>query len=95
MIGHAGWSEAIMAFVRGGGYYLRSELAKLDVQTLLLWGRHDALANPKFAVKYQENMKQCQVVWLERCGHWPSIEQAAETAKLLREFVASGLPVHQ
>lgn len=95
MIGYAGWSEAIMAFVRGGGYYLRSELAKLDVQTLLLWGRNDTFANPKFADKYQENIKQCQIVWLERCGHWASIEQPAETARLLLDFVSSGLPVRQ
>ena len=93
--GCAGWSEAIMAFVRGGGYHLRSEMSKLEMQTLVVWGRNDSLVNPKFADKYQENIKQCQVVMLGKCGHLPSIEQPAETANLLLDFVASGVPVHQ
>lgn len=82
-----------MAFVRGGGYHLRSVLPQLSVETLVLWGLNDKFANPKYAVKYKENIKQCQVVWLERCGHWPSFEHPKETAKLLLQFVRSGLPV--
>ena len=84
-----------MAFVCGGGYHLRSEMSKLEMQTLVVWGRNDALVNPKFADKYQENIKQCQVVMLGKCGRLPSIEQPAETANLLLDFVASGVPVHQ
>lgn len=84
-----------MAFVRGGGYHLRSELAKLTVETLVLWGRNDNFAIPKFAVKYEEKIKQCRVVWFDECGHWPSYEKPAKTAELLVEFVRSGMPVYK
>ena len=83
-----------MAFVRGGGYHLRSAMPQLTVETLVLWGCNDKFANPKFAVKYEETIKQCQVVRLDKCGHWPSFEHPSETAKLLLQFVSSGLPVH-
>ena len=82
-----------MAFVRGNGYHLRSELPKLEVQVLILWGRNDKLVDPELAKNYEASIKQCQVVWLDNCGHWPSVEQTAETARLLLAFVASGLRV--
>lgn len=62
-----------MAFVRGGGYHLRSELPKLIVETLVLWGCNDKHANPKCAENYTRNIHQCQVVWIDRCGHWAAL----------------------
>ena len=43
-----------MAFVRGKGYYLRSEFPKLTMETLVLWGQNDKFVNPKLAPNYEE-----------------------------------------
>ena len=95
MLCHAGWSEAVIAFAHGGGYHLRSQMSKVTVQTLILWGRNDNFVNPKVAVKFEQNLKNCQVVWLERCGHCASVEHPALVAELLLRFVSDGLPVRQ
>ena len=89
----AGWSEAVMAFARGGGYQLRSGFSRLEMDTLIIWGLNDNFVNPKGAPNYQENIKHCQIVWLEQCGHCASVERPEEVANLLLKFLKSGLPV--
>jgi proline iminopeptidase len=58
-------------------------LKKVEIPALILHGRQDPM--PEFvALENQKLLKGSRLVWLDRCGHWPWIEQptAMEEAPL-------------
>jgi len=58
----AGWAEANVAFMRSGGYSLSARVRAVAQRTLLLWGRHDEIVEPKLAQRYLQDIPDC------RCG---------------------------
>jgi proline iminopeptidase len=61
-------------------------LRKLDIPALILHGRQDPLPE-SVALENQQLLKGSRLVWLDRCGHWPWIEQPAALEKALFEFL--------
>jgi len=61
-------------------------LRKVDVPTLILHGRQDPMPE-SVALENQKLLKGSRLVWLDRCGHWPWIEQPAALEKALFEFL--------
>ncbi len=58
----AGWAEANVAFMRSGGYSLSGRVRAVARRTLLLWGRHDKIVEPRLAQRYLADIPDC------RCG---------------------------
>ncbi|HVT72552.1 MAG TPA: alpha/beta fold hydrolase [Lacunisphaera sp.] len=69
----------------------REALQKLEIPTLIIHGRQDPVPE-SVALANQALLKGSRLVWLDRCGHWPWIEQPAALEKALLEFLAPGAP---
>ncbi len=61
-------------------------LRKLNIPALILHGRQDPMPEC-VALENQKLLKGSRLVWLDRCGHWPWIEQPAAVEKALFEFL--------
>ncbi len=69
------------------GFYPR--LAELERPALFVWGSHDRLVPVGFSRHVREWLPGAEQVTLDRCGHVPQVERAAETNQLLLSFFAS------
>jgi pimeloyl-ACP methyl ester carboxylesterase len=70
------------------GMYLGEELAKVEVPTLVLWGEHD-MAPLDEGRRESARIARAQFVAMMGLGHHPFLEAPEETARLIREFMAS------
>ena len=66
------------------GFYAR--LSSMQVPSLFIYGRHDALISHRFARKVKRTLPGAEVVVWSDCGHVPQIEFPDRTAKLLTRF---------
>lgn len=80
-----------IAGLRGirAGMYLGDELKNVAVPTLVLWGEHD-MAPLEEGRRESARIAQAQFVAMTGLGHHPFLEAPAETARLIREFMAAG-----
>jgi len=72
-------------------YSVRSELTKLKLPTLIIWGREDQITPPEVAHEFEEGLEDAKLVFLERCGHAPPIEQPEKFSRVLRRFLRGTL----
>lgn len=68
---------------------LETELAKIQVPTLLLWGDQDQILDVSSIKVMQPLLKQPTVVIMQACGHLPMIERPEETAEHYQTFLDS------
>lgn len=81
------WDRALIAFTRSGGYNsFADKLVDLTQQTLILWGDNDRILGTSDAYKFESEIAQAQLIWLEDCGHVPHLEKPQITAKHILEF---------
>ncbi len=82
------WQEALITFTKSGGYnFLRPKIAQIKQPTLVLWGRQDNILGTKDAARFEQEIEQCQLIWIEDCGHVPHLEQARITAEYIVNFL--------
>jgi pimeloyl-ACP methyl ester carboxylesterase len=67
------------------GFWTR--LASLSVDSLFVWGRHDAIVPAKFAEHVQEAVPKAEHLFLN-CGHVPQLERPRETHDAIERFFA-------
>lgn len=63
-------------------------LGKVRVPTLIVWGDHDQIIPLDCAQLYQQAIPGAALRVLERCGHWPHLEQPQALAESIRAFVS-------
>ncbi len=61
-------------------------LRTLDVPALIVHGRQDPMPE-SVALENHSLLKRSRLVWLDRCGHWPWIEQPEALEKALLDFL--------
>jgi pimeloyl-ACP methyl ester carboxylesterase len=64
-------------------------LAKIQVPTLVVWGREDRIVPLECAVLYQQAIPGATVEILDRCGHFAHFEQPQLLADTIGRFIAS------
>ena len=64
-------------------------LPAIRTPTLLVWGREDAITPLECGEIYQRAIPRSQLAVIENCGHMPEMEQPAEFAGLVRDFLAA------
>src|SRR5262249_18973119 len=57
------------------------------VPTLIVWGKQDQLIPPVYAEEYKKLLPAAQVVYIEQCGHDPTIEQPDAFAQAVVAFL--------
>jgi pimeloyl-ACP methyl ester carboxylesterase len=65
---------------------LERRLWRIRVPTLVLWGAQDSFIAPSYAEIWAKNVKNAQVVTIERCGHLILQEQPETCAKEIQRF---------
>lgn len=63
------------------------DLAKVDVPTLLVWGKNDTITPPFVADQFRDHIRDSTRIFIDECGHAPPIEQPAAFASALHEFL--------
>ena len=67
--------------------FMLSELAKVTVPTMVIWGRDDTITPPFVAEQFCENIDDAELVFIEDCGHAPPIERPDEFTRHLHRFL--------
>ena len=65
----------------------RRELKNLKMPVLIIEGRFDRVAIPRFSIKYKEYAPQAEFVMFEKSGHNPYIEEKEKYFNLLDKFL--------
>mmetsp|Transcript_15679 Transcript_15679/g.23151 ORF Transcript_15679/g.23151 Transcript_15679/m.23151 type:complete len:413 (-) Transcript_15679:599-1837(-) len=85
-----GWDDAFLSFMKSGGFSPSKKVEKIDVPSLILWGRQDGILDGKeFADKFVETLPDAELCWVEECGHVPHLEQPEFTAEKIASFLRS------
>jgi pimeloyl-ACP methyl ester carboxylesterase len=67
----------------------RDRLSDVQVPVLVLWGRHDQLADPRWADWIrQRDLPKWTVEMLDNSGHGLMVDEPPRTAELLRHFIS-------
>ncbi|MEN9521480.1 MAG: hypothetical protein RLZZ381_4068, partial [Cyanobacteriota bacterium] len=75
------WNKSLIAFTKNGGYgSFANQLAQIQQQTLILWGKQDKILGTKDAAKFAQAIPNSKLVWIDNCGHVPHLEQPQVTA---------------
>jgi pimeloyl-ACP methyl ester carboxylesterase len=67
---------------------LGKRLHRIEIPTLVLWGRQDRLAPVAYAEDFGGRIAGSRVEVLDDCGHIPQLEQPEKTYALVTEFLA-------
>lgn len=65
-----------------------ADLARIDVPVLLRTGDEDAIAPPAAQQRMADAFPAADAAVFSRCGHWTTIECAAESSRALSDFLA-------
>lgn len=71
---------------RGFDPHLEKWLHRIDVPTLIAWGRQDRYVPVEYAARWKRLVPQSEVVVLEECGHVPQVERAETFCDAFEEF---------
>jgi pimeloyl-ACP methyl ester carboxylesterase len=65
-----------------------ADVRQIGCPTLLVTGDEDSVAPPSGARLLAERIDGARLSVLNRCGHWTTVERAAECTAALKEFYA-------
>ena len=66
-----------------------ADLSKINVPTLLMWGKEDAVTPFAFASEFENTIPDVTTAYYDRLGHLPMEEDPATTAEDLDQFLSS------
>jgi 2-hydroxy-6-oxonona-2,4-dienedioate hydrolase len=76
--------------------HLGTQISQIRAPALLIWGRQDVVTPPEAAEQFHRLLPDSRLVWLDRCGHVPMVEQAdafaAELVRFAEEIAPSAEP---
>ena len=65
---------------------LRRWLRRIRIPTLVAWGASDGIVSPAYGKAFAAEIPGASFVEIPEAGHYPHIEQPAETLELIRRF---------
>lgn len=71
--------------------YTEVELARITVPALFVWCREDAVTPLSWGQDYAKALPAGQLAVIERCGHYPNLEQPAAFDRVVSEFLARAI----
>lgn len=63
------------------------QLGKINVPTLLVWGKQDTITPPFVAEEFNEKITTSQLTFIDKCGHAPMLETPKEFNEVLEKFL--------
>ena len=82
------WNKSLISFTKSGGYgsFVR-EIANINQETLIVWGKQDKILGTKGAGQFAKGIPNSKLVWIDNCGHVPHLEKPQLTAEAILNFV--------
>lgn len=78
----------ILAMARSAiRHNMRKDLHKIHIPVGLIWGKDDKVTPPEVAVEFNELLPNSDLVWIDKCGHAPMMEQPEAFNRALRGFL--------
>ncbi len=68
--------------------YMLGDLHRIDVPTLVVWGKNDEITPPFVADQFKEHIRNSKRVLIDDCGHAPQLEQPEIFASVMHEFLS-------
>jgi pimeloyl-ACP methyl ester carboxylesterase len=91
------WEQVVPALQSDGtfdamrtlvGYDIRHRLEEIDVPTLIVWGRNDAVVPVPAALSYKKRIgDNAELVIFDRTGHMPELERPVRFNRLVEDFL--------
>jgi pimeloyl-ACP methyl ester carboxylesterase len=66
---------------------MQNDLQDIHVPVGLIWGKNDKVTPPEVAEEFHRLLPKSDLVWIDKCGHAPMMEQPEEFNKALRGFL--------
>ncbi len=70
---------------------LRNRLHRIQVPTLVLWGRQDRIVSAEYGRTFSDGIRASQFHVIDQAGHFPHVEQPAIFAQHVKRFVKQAL----
>jgi len=67
-------------------YNMANLLPEIENQTLLIWGKQDAITPPDAAKQFYELLPNATLRWIDHCGHAPMMEKPDQFIHYLNTF---------
>jgi len=78
----------ILAMARSAiRHNMQGDLHKINIPVGLIWGKNDKVTPPEVAEEFHKYLPKSYLVWIDKCGHAPMMEQPEEFNKALKEFL--------
>jgi pimeloyl-ACP methyl ester carboxylesterase len=78
----------ILAMARSAiRHNMQGDLHKIHIPVGLIWGKNDKVTPPEVAEEFHRYLPKSDLVWIDKCGHAPMMEQPQEFNKALKAFL--------
>ena len=78
----------ILAMARSAiRHNMQKDLKKIHIPVGLIWGKNDKVTPPEVANEFHEYLPKSELIWIDKCGHAPMMEQPEEFNKALKGFL--------
>lgn len=78
----------ILAMARSAiRHNMQKDLHKIRIPVGLIWGKNDKVTPPEVAMEFHEYLPKSELVWIDKCGHAPMMEQPEEFNIALKGFL--------
>jgi len=78
----------ILAMARSAiRHNMQGDLHKIHIPVGLIWGKNDKVTPPEVAEEFHRFLPNSDLVWIDKCGHAPMMEQPEEFNKALKGFL--------
>jgi pimeloyl-ACP methyl ester carboxylesterase len=78
----------ILAMARSAiRHNMQKDLHKIHIPVGLIWGKDDKVTPPEVAKEFHEYLPKSELIWIDKCGHAPMMEQPEEFNKALKGFL--------
>ena len=66
---------------------VEDRLHEIEAPTLLVWGKQDTITPPFVGEKFEECIKNAELILLDKCGHAPMMERPVEFNAAYEDFL--------
>ncbi|MHB8207015.1 alpha/beta fold hydrolase [Mucilaginibacter sp.] len=78
----------ILAMARSAiRHNMQKDLHKILIPVGLIWGKNDKVTPPEVAKDFNLYLPKSDLIWIDKCGHAPMMEQPEEFNKALKGFL--------
>ena len=66
---------------------MSDELKDINIPSCLIWGKQDTITPPDVAEEFNRLLPDCELHWIDKCGHAPMMEKPHEFNDILDKWL--------